>query len=146
MIDPKQLVIKTSRIPGAGKGLFTNVLIPKDTIIIEYVGDIATWKEVKDDFQNAYIYYVNSQHVINAKDRKDALARYINDANGLAKTKGITNNCFFTKNGTRVFVQASKDIPPRGELLVSYGKGYWDTARTNAELEKEANKPAKRKK
>ena len=133
-IDTKNLIIKPSTIPGAGKGLFTKVLIPKDTMIIEYTGDICTWKEVKDEFDNDYIYYVNSQHVINARHRMDSKGRYINDASGFKKIKGMSNNCMYKKIGTRVYVQAIRDIPPRSELLVSYGKGYWDTGRLNAEI------------
>ncbi|HVG17393.1 MAG TPA: SET domain-containing protein-lysine N-methyltransferase, partial [Chitinophagaceae bacterium] len=60
----KQLVVKRSTIPGSGKGLFTKKLIPKGTRIIEYKGRITTWKEVKNDHTNAYIYTVNNNHVI----------------------------------------------------------------------------------
>ncbi len=75
-----QLVVKPSTIPGSGKGLFTKKFIPKGTFIIEYKGKITTWKEVKNDSSNLYIYTVNPKHVIDARNYKKALARYANDA------------------------------------------------------------------
>ncbi|RYY54094.1 MAG: SET domain-containing protein [Chitinophagaceae bacterium] len=147
-IDQKSLQVKTSTIPGAGKGLFTKVFIPKDSFIIEYTGDIMPWKDVKHEWDNDYIYYVNAQHVINARHRKDSIARYINDANGFSKIKGFSNNCFYKKIGTAVWVQAVKDIPARSELFVSYGRDYWERGRLNAEImatEKTQGKPKNKK-
>lgn len=37
----------------------------------------------------------------------------------------------------RVFIKARANIPAGSEILVNYGKQYWDTARNNAALEKE---------
>ncbi len=45
------LKIKTSTIPGAGKGLFTSTAIPKNTKIIEYQGDNLTWNEVRKRYK-----------------------------------------------------------------------------------------------
>lgn len=148
-INRKDLVVKPSTIPGAGKGLFTKVFIPKDSFIIQYEGDISTWKEIKHEWDNDYIYYVNAQHVINARHRRDAIARYINDANGLSRMKGFSNNCFYKKIGTAVWVQATRDIPARSELFVSYGRDYWERGRLNAEImatENKQGKPKKKKK
>lgn len=133
----KQLVVKTSTIPKSGKGLFTRKLIPKGTRIIEYKGRITTWKEVKNDHTNAYIYTVNNSHVIDARNHLKSLARYVNDATGLTRIKGITNNCTYLNEGTRVYVEALKDIPAGSELLVSYGKEYWDVIRANLKIEKQ---------
>ena len=47
------LLVKTSKLPKAGKGLFTDKPIKKGKKIIEYKGEIIDWKEyekrVKDD-------------------------------------------------------------------------------------------------
>lgn len=144
--DKKNLQVKTSTIPGAGKGLFTKVFIPKDTLIVEYDGDIVTWKEIKAEWDNDYIYYVNSQHVINARHRTDVVARYINDANGFSKIKGFANNCLYKKIGTNVWVQAVKDIEARSELFVSYGREYWERGRMNAEIQAAEKKATGKKK
>ena len=63
----KHLVVKDSSIPGSGKGLFTKIFIPKGTRIVEYKGKITTWKEVKNEHDNGYIYTINNNHVINAR-------------------------------------------------------------------------------
>jgi hypothetical protein len=52
----KHLYTRKSQLPKAGKGLFTNIEIPKGTRIVEYKGSIHTWKEVKDqDGYNGYL-------------------------------------------------------------------------------------------
>lgn len=127
----KHLEIKESGIPGAGKGLFTNVFIAKGTRITEYKGRITTWKEVQNDDSNFYIFFVTQKHVIDASKHKKALARYINDAKGLTRVKGVTNNTEFIKDKYRVFVEATKDIKAGSELCVGYGKEYWDVIRQN---------------
>ena len=124
-IDEKQLVIKRSTIPGSGKGLFTKTKISKGTRIVEYKGKITSWKDVKYS-KNNYIYYVNRNHVIDAEKNKKALARYANDARGLKKIKGLTNNSKFVKDGLRVFIESTKSIPQGAEIFVGYGKEYWD--------------------
>jgi uncharacterized protein len=140
----KQLVVKPSRIPGSGMGLFTKKPIDKGTRIVEYKGRITTWKEVKNQADNGYIYTVNPSHVIDARPATKALARYANDASGLVRVKGVTNNCVYVNDGLRVFIEATKDIPAGAEILVSYGKEYWQVVRSNIRAEKEDHKKAER--
>jgi SET domain-containing protein len=126
-----KLYVKKSGLPEAGKGLFTRNFIKKGTYIIEYTGYIITWKRVLEiekhtGVYNQYLYYVNRNHVIDATKCPDALARYINDARGLSKKTGVINNCKFTEKGKEVFIEALKDILPGEEILISYGKEYWD--------------------
>jgi SET domain-containing protein len=142
----KQLVVKKSTIPNAGKGLFTKVFIPKGTRIVQYKGKISAWKEVKDeDGKNAYIFYVNRNHVINAEPVKTALARYANDARGLVRIKGLTNNCDYITDGTKAYIESKKDIPARTEILVDYGTDYWKVIRFNIKLWAKEEKEALRK-
>ncbi|MEX1240730.1 MAG: SET domain-containing protein-lysine N-methyltransferase [Cyclobacteriaceae bacterium] len=131
----KQLVVKKSTIPGSGKGLFTKKFIPKDTRIVEYKGKISSWKDVKDeDGKNAYIFYVTRNHVINALPVKSALARYANDARGLVRIKGVTNNCDYITDGRKAYIESKKDIPAGAEILVDYGGDYWKVIRENRKL------------
>ena len=132
----KELEIKTSNIPGAGKGLFTKVFIAKGTPIVEYKGTVTTWDVVKDDPTNAYIYFVKPNHVIDARDHPKMMARYVNDAKGLVRTKARTNNAQFKNEGLRVYIIATKDIQPGEEIFVEYGRKYWDTVRRNMEIDK----------
>ena len=97
----KQLEVKKSTIPGAGKGLFTKVKIEKGTRILEYTGKVTTWKDVDHvNGTNPYIYYVNRNHVIDARKYPRALGRYANDARGLQRQKGINNNDVSEEGGS----------------------------------------------
>ncbi|RYY18834.1 MAG: SET domain-containing protein [Chitinophagaceae bacterium] len=129
-ISPKYLVVKTSTIPGSGKGLFTKKFIPAGTRIAEYTGKVSAWKDAEhEDGDNGYIYYVKRNHVIDAKADKKSIARYANDARGLTRVKGIINNCEYVEEGTRVYIHAKKDIEAGSEILVPYGPEYWQVIR-----------------
>ncbi len=137
----KQLLIKKSKIPGAGKGLFTKKFIPKGTRIIEYKGKVTTWKEVlSGDKFNGYVYYINRNHVIDGMERKNALGRYANDAKGLSKIKGIVNNTRYVQEDKKVFMEAVRDIPEKTEILVSYGKEYWKVLSDNKKIDEREQK------
>ncbi|MGZ5190730.1 MAG: SET domain-containing protein [Flavisolibacter sp.] len=140
----KQLVVKNSTLPGSGKGLFTKKMIPKGTRIVEYKGRITNWKEMKYAWENGYIYNVNNNHVIDALPYKNALARYANDAQGLSRVKGIINNCIYVNDGLKVYITSTKDIPAGSEILVRYGKDYWDVQRANLKIDRENEKKRKK--
>ncbi len=130
----KQLRVKRSSLPKAGKGLFTKVFIPKGTRIVEYKGRTRTWKEITDDPAfNGYVYYINRRHVVDAKKTFTALARYANDAKGLSNKDGLRNNSEYEEDGRKVYITAMKNIPEGAEILVGYGKEYWDSVRQNQE-------------
>ncbi len=128
----KQLVVRRSQIPGAGKGLYTKKFIPKGTKIVEYKGKVTSWKEADHrDGANGYIYYVKRNHVLDALPRPKALGRFANDARGLIRIKNLANNSEYIEEGLRVFIVSKKDIPANSEILVGYGKEYWDIMREN---------------
>lgn len=142
----KQLVVKPSTISGAGNGLFTRKFIPKGTRIVEYKGRITTWKDADHkDGKNGYIYYVKRNHVIDALPYKSALARYANDARGMKRIKGINNNAEYVEDGLQAFIEAKKDIPANKEILVGYGKEYWDVIRFNTPIWEEETKTKSRR-
>jgi hypothetical protein len=137
----KQLYIKTSTLPNAGKGLFTKKFIPKGTRIVEYKGRTRSWKEVqKDEDESPYIYYVKRNFVIDALNDKKALARYANDARGLQRVKELSNNAEYVEEGVRVFIEAAKDIPAGGEIFVGYGPEYWQVIRHNIRIDEKEKK------
>jgi uncharacterized protein len=127
----KHLFVKESTIPGAGKGLFTKVEIPKGTRVVEYKGRRTVWKEVKNDSSNYYIYTINRNNVIDAQKTMSAFARYANDAKGLTRVKGLTNNAVYVNEGTRAFIETTRTIPAGAEILVNYTKEYWDVMKEN---------------
>ena len=143
----KKVVVKKSILPGAGKGLFAKELIPRGTRIVENKGKITTWKEVDDnDGNNGYIYYVKRNHVIDASRHTSALARYANDARGLQRVKGVSNNAEYTEDGLKVYIESVKEIPAGAEILVEYGKEYWDVIRHNIKVDNQRQKLRERKK
>jgi hypothetical protein len=142
----KKLVVKKSTLPGAGKGLFTTVDIPKGKRIVEYKGTRTTWAEVEDDDgKNGYIFYITRNNVIDALPHKEALGRYANDARGMSKVEGVRNNAEYIINNGRCYIDAMKDIAAGSEILVSYSADYWKTIKENIKLEQRKAKSKKTK-
>jgi len=130
-----QLFIRRSTIPSGGKGLFTRKRIRKGERIVEYKGKLTTWKEANNrNGRNGYLYFVNRNYVLDAFTYSKALGRYANDARGLGRKKGKTNNAAYENAGGKVYIDAIKDIPAGSEILVGYGKEYWDVIRHNKKI------------
>lgn len=126
----KYLFIKKSKLPNAGKGLFTKKEIPKGKRIVEYKGKLRAWKEVKHlDGINAYLMYINRNAVIDALPAIRTLGRYANDANGFGKVQGLKNNCEYVSDGNKCYIETIRSIEKGEEILVSYGKDFWKLQR-----------------
>jgi SET domain-containing protein len=123
------LVIKKSKIPGAGKGLFTTTSIKKGEIVVEYKGKKTTWKECLKKGEtgeySSYVFYVTKNNCVDSEDTLDALGRYANDARGRTRIKGIKNNSEYSVIKGVPYIIATRDIPAKSEVYVSYGDGYW---------------------
>jgi len=122
--------------------LFTKVFIPKGARITEYKGEVVTWKEVEKmaDHRNGYVFYFSQKYCIDGWKTKKGVAHFANDAKGIVRVPGIKNNCDYVTEKRRCFVEAIKDIPARSEILVEYGKEYWDAIRYNVRLEQGSSK------
>lgn len=125
------LKIKTSSLPGCGKGLFTKIFIPKGIIITEHTGVVTSFKEADFSDNNPYLFYVTSRHVIDGRKDTSAPARYINDAAGPKKITGFNNNAQYVIIDKRVFIIANRDILAGEEIFASYGKEYWQVMKEN---------------
>lgn len=126
----KHLVIKKSGIPKAGKGLFTKIPIKKGIRIVEYKGRLQLWKEVKaEDGINGYLMYIHRNAVINALPAVNTLGRYANDAMGLVRQKSLRNNAEYVSEGNRCYIEALRNIKQGEEILVGYGREYWNLIR-----------------
>ncbi len=140
------LYVKRSNLPGSGKGLFTKAPIKRGDVVVEYQGEEVPWSEClkrEEKGKGGYFMYVTSKHCIDARPTKDKMARYANDAKGFTRVEGMINNSFYEMRGKRVFIVARKNIPEGGEILVGYGKEYWDTMK---ETIRKATRKAKLKK
>lgn len=125
------LYVKKSKIPKAGKGLFTDTEIKKGEIICEYEGEKLTWKEClkrneKMDGKGAYYFHINDKNCIDAEHTLWAMGRYANDASGASKIEGLRNNASYTIIKGKPYIIAIKKISPSEEIFVAYGKEYWD--------------------
>lgn len=136
------MYIKKSSLANAGKGLFTKKFIPKGTRIVEYKGEILAWKEVQKlaDDRNGYVFYVNSKHCIDAWNYRKCKARYANDARGITRISGQTNNAEYMEENKKCYITANKDIPAYSEIFVEYGAEYWQVVRYNLRIDAKAAK------
>lgn len=126
----KILIIKRSNLPQAGRGLFTKTEISKSTRIVEYKGKKRKWKEVKHlDGHNGYLMYITRNAVIDALSATKTFGRYANDAQGLNRISGLTNNCEYVSEGNRCYIEAKRTIQKGEELMVGYGKEFWQLQR-----------------
>jgi hypothetical protein len=131
------LRVKTSEIPGAGKGLFA----AKETrsqrgyhgfrrgeTIAPYVGERMSKAELDNacpaDKLAVYAVERNKRgDVINAYKTTDGAARYANDPRG---TEEQANARLQVVSGGRVNLVARSAIEPEEEILVQYGRSYWE--------------------
>ena len=133
----KYLFVKKSKLPNAGKGLFTKKEIAKGTRIVEYKGKERVWKDVKHlDGHNAYLMYITRTAVIDALPAVHTLGRYANDANGFVKVQGLKNNCEYVSEGKKCYIESLRLIEKGEELLVGYGKDFWKLQRKIQALKK----------
>lgn len=133
----KILFIKKSKLPNAGKGLFTKKEILKGSRIVEYKGKLRTWKEVKHlDGYNGYLMYISRKAVIDALPAVKTFGRYANDARGFVKVKGLKNNAEYVSDGNRCFIEATTTIHRGEEILVGYGSDFWKLQRKIRDKEK----------
>ena len=140
------LVIKKSRLPGAGKGLYTTKPIGKDCKIIEYRGEIIGYNEYRRRARNEeddYLFYLRRDLCIDAKHTPGFKARYANDAAGITRLKGVRNNSDYVIFGDKCFIVASRDIRAGEEIFVNYTKPYWDYMRKRMKRDRRQSRRAR---
>jgi hypothetical protein len=112
------MIVKKSRILGAGLGLFTENDLESDQIVIEYQGKLVHWKNHTD---HRYCYDISPDYCLNAEN-SDRLAKYINDSLGTE----YQNNLEWILDNDRIFLKSTRKIDADEELYVAYGFGYWN--------------------
>jgi SET domain-containing protein len=128
------LLVKKSQIPDAGLGLFTSRAIREGNRIIEYRGEIITWKDYKkrvEDDKDGYLFFVNNKRCIDAYATPQYKARYANDAEGLSRVPGLRNNAIYQIFGDKCYIVADRDIRAGEEIFVEYTDEYWDAVKYN---------------
>lgn len=102
-----------------GKGVYALQPIRKGEVIIEYKGEMITWKEAlrrhphdPKDPDHTFYFHIDDKRVIDAKYGGNA-ARWINHA--------CKPNCESDIIGDQVFIKALRKIEPGEELFYDYG-------------------------
>ena len=69
LLHPLMLYVKKSKLPKAGKGLFTDSAIKRGEIVCEYQGEKLTWKECEarnaqlpGKQKGAYFFFISGQN------------------------------------------------------------------------------------
>jgi len=104
-----------------GKGVYAIRPIKKGEVVIEYKGEMVTWKQAEkrhphnpDDPDHTFFFHIDDKHVIDAAYGGNA-ARWINHA--------CKPNCEsdIDEERYRVFIKALRRIEPGEELFYDYG-------------------------
>ncbi|MFZ9183703.1 MAG: SET domain-containing protein, partial [Hylemonella sp.] len=111
--------IQTRRSGVHGKGVFAVQDIPRGEVIIEYIGQVISWKEAQrrhphdpKDPNHTFYFHVDDQHVIDAKVGGNS-ARWINHS--------CAPNCEPDEVDGRIFIKALRKIRAGEELNYDYG-------------------------
>ena len=113
----RRIQVKKSGIHG--KGVFALQPIAKGETVIEYKGEVITWKEAlrrhphdPSDPNHTFYFHVDEHNVIDAKYGGNA-ARWINHA--------CAPNCEADEVDGRIFIKALRTVKPGEELFYDYG-------------------------
>lgn len=101
-----------------GRGVYAVVPIKKGERVLEYKGEIITWKEAikrpphdPDQPHHTFYFHLDDGHVIDAKT-SCAPAKWVNHS--------CDPNLEACQDGNRVYLEALRDIEPGEELFYDY--------------------------
>ena len=102
-----------------GKGVFAVQPLAEGEAVIEYSGEIITWREALRrhphdplDPNHTFYFHIDDKHVIDGKQGGNS-SRWINHS--------CKPNCEADEDGGRVFIKALRNILPGEELFYDYG-------------------------
>jgi uncharacterized protein len=111
--------IQTRRSGVHGKGVFAVLPLAEGETLIEYGGEVITWKEAlrrhphdPTDPNHTFYFHIDDKHVIDGKQGGNS-SRWINHS--------CKPNCEADEEGGRVFIKALRNIEPGEELFYDYG-------------------------
>ena len=121
----KNWSIKKSKVPAAGKGLYSRIAIPKNKILGEYYGKRYSAEEYRNsNVDPMYVWRANDGTYVDAMPivRGNPL-RYVNAPQNIQQADWV-NTKVVMKYG-KVYYKTTKKIKPGEELWVDYGGGYF---------------------
>ena len=111
--------IQTRRSGVHGKGVFALANLCEGETILEYVGEVISWKEAlrrhphdPSNPNHTFYFHIDDKHVIDGKAGGNS-SRWINHA--------CKPNCEADEEGGRVFIKALRNIKAGEELFYDYG-------------------------
>ena len=111
--------IQTRRSGVHGKGVFALTDLAEGEKLIEYIGEVITWKEAlrrhphdPKDPNHTFYFHIDEKHVIDAKHGGNS-SRWINHS--------CKPNCEADEEDGRVFIKALRNIKAGEELFYDYG-------------------------
>ena len=111
--------IQTRRSGVHGKGVFAVQPLAEGEMLIEYGGEVISWKEAlrrhphdPKDPNHTFYFHIDDKHVIDGKAGGNS-SRWINHA--------CKPNCEADEDGGRVFIKALRNIKAGDELFYDYG-------------------------
>jgi hypothetical protein len=120
--------VSKSTIPNAGKGLFALDYVKKGELIIPIEGP--RYPEAEAEKIDRDEYFLGTADGTNDIIDVRGPAMYANDARGLTRIDGLSNNAAFqTQLDNTIWLAATKTIRPGDEIFASYGRSYWATMR-----------------
>jgi uncharacterized protein len=113
----RRIVVRSS--PVHGRGVFALQPLSVGTKILEYKGEIVSWKQAQRRYERSnaeaghtFFFDLDDGRVIDGA-RGGNSARWINHS--------CQPNCETEQDGDRVFIHALRDIEPGDELFIDYG-------------------------
>jgi SET domain-containing protein len=115
--DGRRIQVRRSGVHG--KGVFALADIPEGETLIEYVGEIITWKQAQKrhphdpkDPNHTFYFHVDEKRVIDAKNGGNS-SRWINHS--------CDPNCEADEEDGRIFIKSLRNIAAGEELNYDYG-------------------------
>ncbi len=115
--DNRRIQIRRSGVHG--KGVYALQDLAAGEVLIEYLGEVITWKEAlrrhphdPKDPNHTFYFHIDDKHVIDGKQGGNS-SRWINHS--------CKPNCEADEDGGRVFIKALRNIKAGEELFYDYG-------------------------
>ena len=118
-----QYTIAPSTIPNAGNGAFTNIPLPKGTVLGNYKGKKLSKEQYNRLKDQSYVWELSSRYgpvYIDGKNPKISnWLRFLNDS----RDRRVNVEPY--QSHGKLYYRTVKNVKPGSELFISYGDSYW---------------------
>ncbi|KAJ3254348.1 hypothetical protein HK103_007230 [Boothiomyces macroporosus] len=104
-------------------GLYSTAVIPAKTLILNYIGVVESEQEASQT--SDYILHFDKEFSVDAEFAGNE-GRFVNDFRGIGEKPNVKFELYKNKKGqVNMGIWSIAKIPKGTELLVTYGKGFW---------------------